>query len=115
MLFIRFYICLVFSDEENPSAAESEKSKTNPKRQKLAQLAAARKSSDKRSERARKRKDRNHDGIAGKDTRDKAKKWRINLANENESSDDERLVIIYALLVDGHKCWSALLSFIPIF
>ena len=57
----------------------------------MAQLAAARKSSDKRGERVRKRKDRSQELTTSKDRRDRAKEWRTSLEND-ESSDSERLV-----------------------
>ena len=60
---------------------EIQKSKVNPKRQKLAELAATLKSSDKRSERARKRTER--DNTSSK--KDKKRKKRATIDDDDAS------------------------------
>jgi hypothetical protein len=66
---------------------ESRRSKVNPKRQKLAELAASLKSSDKRSERARKRKERENTSSK----KDKQRKKRKTVDGD-DASRNNRLV-----------------------
>ena len=60
---------------------EIQKSKVNPKRQKLAELAATLKSSDKRSERARKRTERDNTS-----SKDKKRKKRATIDDDDDAS-----------------------------
>lgn len=65
---------------------EIQKSKVNPKRQKLAELAATLRSSDKRSERARKRTER--DNTSSK--KDKKRKKRTTIDDDDDAKSHDR-------------------------
>lgn len=76
---------------------ESRKNKVNPKRQKLAELAATLKSSDKRSERARKRKERDN----------KERNKENNFGDDDRSSNGNRLAIFSGNSYSGVAVYSS--------
>ena len=69
---------------------ENKKSKVNPKRQKLAELAASLKSSDKRRERARKRKER--ENTSSKKDKETKKRRTVEEDDDDAASPRDRLV-----------------------